>query len=472
MEINPDGSKIDKTLGNKFDVNRGNHMTAVQGFMMSSVNGPHYELKASDHVKETQGTVEERKLNDHKVETAGNIFLGAGENIRVNGVNLYFDGATLHIVGEKLMIRAGEIDIKGADALRIESGKGISLKAAEAIKIESAADVNLKAGSDMKLQGGTYHNASGQSNFSTIAWGTAIGPPPAGSGPAPSAPASADAAKDADESNYKTNVTRAKTQTALFKPEAPLPSATDFELDSGTRGGYRDALNQGYTPSGSPVDSDFPMMVGSDDFHEPGCLFTATSMKQVFCNLVDERSLLNVQGVKNFLKYTRRDGIAIPDITVEQLEQIVKVAQKNRYPLDMMIGILSFKNWSGAESVAQNGRQAFQAILSATGGRHPLRGEMYMAYEHGIQAATRLIKKALDPSTMNKYVVQEPLKRKKDASPEDADAARKRELFMLPNAQSFQRWQTFREHYDRMHDRINHGFGRVIIPGLISKLPI
>lgn len=493
FEMHPDGSQTNKVMGDTYDINNKNSFFYTYGEFYQSIGGNEQKLAAGDKIEEVQGTREERKLNDEKMETGGSILLAAGENIRVNGVNLYFDGQAIHIhaagplqirsggdmdivSGGKIRMKAaGNIDIKSGAEMRMESASHLNLKTGGDLKEEASGSAHYKSGGSMHVQGGSYHNASGDSQFNTIRWNAAPAPPPTGGSSNPSAPSGATAAEDAleaDESDNPATVVRGASQVSLVKPAPVGPSAMDFELDAfGPPHSYIHAINRSGSPSGPGVDtSDIQWMVGDDNHHEPQCMFLGTFAKQALPNLVEEKSLHNVQGVMNFLKYTRRDGIPIPELTPEKLTELIKVAQRHRFPLDLLIGITSFKNWQGADQVATIGRMAYRAIQQANGGRDPSRGELYMAYEHGIAGAIHLIKKALDPKEMNKYVVEEKKKRDKKAIPTDPFVVAKKKLFWVGGEKNFKRWRTYREHYDFMAHRLNHGFGRAIIPGLFRAV--
>ena len=546
IEMHENGSATYKTNGDQFAMTK-NGYSVTSGQMVNSIGGTKRELQGSDVVQETQGAKDERELHEMKKEVAGNIYLSAGENARLAGVNVYLDGSgTVHIHGANIQARAdGDFDIKAGGALRLQ-GKSVDVKSDDAMKIEAGGTMDIKSGGVMKQAGSSYENNSATSKFTkievghsihgTIEWQQAIGPEPAGAGAAPAAPgapASAAAAKEADEADHFTVAPRAKpTEKPVqsppsapsvddqaanvngapgfgenLTPEAGAATASALALSGGTGGlplstattaGTEGALNAQSTaetnyvgvpvgrvqtvpvspniaaqntptgPTGGAVgqwndSTTFPLMQGDTSHHEPPCTFTATCDKTVLPGILIDRALFNVRGVKNFLQYQRRDGIPIPELKPQQLQQMIQVAMKNKYPLDMLIQIASFNNWSGIEQIATNGRQAFNIISKMTG-RNAMKGEMYMAQALGIANALHIIRMATNKKTMNKYVVQEPDKRKKNANPIDPVAQQFKQFFHAPNTKQFKRWRTYRDAYDMFHHRMAGGWGQFIPP--------
>lgn len=150
VQIDTNGTKTDKSVGDKFEINDANQHVYVGGKSMVTIEGNSYVLVKGNKTEEIMGDYIQLIHGNHLQSIAGQANFNVSDEIQMRAAKLRFEA---NVEG---------INLKSGKELRLESGQSMHLKSGIGIFQDAAASINTRAGANIFTQAESTLNLSGQ----------------------------------------------------------------------------------------------------------------------------------------------------------------------------------------------------------------------------------------------------------------------------------------------------------------------
>lgn len=281
MEMDKNGTRVDRTTGDKHQYDGMNSYHGIEGDHAISANGNLMTYAGVDKEDHVNGNAKIVIKNDNTLEISGVYSLLAGEKVKVKTGKIYIEADEInfvanskmfmqskgefHIKSQTLNIQTsgdtnlksggkfvtsadGAVSHKAGSTLTMSSSGVASMKSGSHVTLDGGEDVQLKAANSVKASGGTAVNLSG--GQVVAAGGSNLANPPFIAGGTAQAPTGASAANDAA---VATDATDADLGDPSGMERAQITDKPSYDSKSLTRPSY--ASHGQYGSTGSTNDA-------------------------------------------------------------------------------------------------------------------------------------------------------------------------------------------------------------------------
>ena len=153
LQIDSRGTKVDKTVSDKYDLTQSNSHIYVGGTSVVTILGNSHVIVKGNKTEEITGDYTQIVRGNHLVSVAGQMNLNASEEIQQRAAKI------------RLQANVEGINIKSAKDINIETDQSIHSKAGIAIFTEATNSMNVKAGDNIYMNSGSSFNLKSDSMF-------------------------------------------------------------------------------------------------------------------------------------------------------------------------------------------------------------------------------------------------------------------------------------------------------------------